>query len=155
MMLLLFVYPMRKHLHSMRSWGATKYWFIFHMVLGIGGPFLILVHSQFTIGSVNAGVALICMLIVAGSGGIGRYLYIESHHGLTGERVNVRELQAQAGFNSSEVKSKLHYAPTVEQRLMQFQGYALPESSENRHRAWRFATLSVRRRAVVYQCTEE
>lgn len=58
MMLLLFLYPLRKHWRFMRHWGATKHWFSVHMLFGIGGPLLILMHSRFSIGSINAGVAL-------------------------------------------------------------------------------------------------
>src|SRR5450631_750670 len=61
MMLLLFSYPLRKYFRFMRRLGQVKYWFIVHMVLGIGGPMLILAHSTFHLGSVNAAVALFSM----------------------------------------------------------------------------------------------
>jgi hypothetical protein len=154
LMLLLFVYPLRKHVRALHNWGATKYWFIVHMVLGLGGPFLILVHSQFHIGSINAGVAMFCMLIVAGSGVIGRFLYVEIHHGLTGEKINLLELQAQAGINSTEVKSKLSFAPEVERRLLDFEARALKRRS-GFGQALRFMTLGLRRRAVLIKCTDE
>ncbi len=38
------------------------------MFLGITGPLLILPHPTFHVGSLNADVALSCMLVVAGSG---------------------------------------------------------------------------------------
>jgi len=155
LMLVLFLYPLRKHVRALHNWGPTKYWFLLHMVLGIGGPFLILVHSQFHISSINAGVALFCMLIVAGSGVVGRYLYVEIHHGLTGEKINLRELQAQAGFNSNEVKSQLHFAPGVEDRLSAFQAYALSDAAGLWGPTWRFLTMTLRRRALGYQCAEE
>jgi len=155
LMLTLFLYPLRKHLKVFQRWGAVKHWFLVHMIIGLGGPWLILVHSQFHIGSVNAAVALFCMLIVAGSGVVGRFLYVEIHHGLSGEKVNLRELQAQAGFNSSEVKSQLHFAPGVEQRLNEFQAYALPASASALRRWWLFFVVGLRRRSVGYQCGEE
>ena len=58
MMLLLFSYPLRKYVRALQGLGKVKWWFWFHLVLGIGGPWLILVHSTFHIGSLNAGVAL-------------------------------------------------------------------------------------------------
>src|SRR5262245_13107521 len=45
MMLLLFAYPMRKHLRVMQRMGPLKYWFVVHMVFGVAGPLLILLHS--------------------------------------------------------------------------------------------------------------
>ena len=71
MLLLLFVYPLRKHFRIFQRLGRVKFWLWFHMTLGIGGPLLILVHSTFRIGSLNAGVALYSMIIVALSGVIG------------------------------------------------------------------------------------
>ena len=72
LMLLLLLYPLRKHVAALRNWGKVKYWFAVHMVLGISGPVLVLAHSTFHMRSTNAAVALICMLVVAGSGIIGR-----------------------------------------------------------------------------------
>ena len=66
------------------------------MVLGILGPLLILYHSNFSLGATNSNVALACMLVVAGSGLIGRYLYTRIHHGLYGRRATLRELSSEA-----------------------------------------------------------
>jgi hypothetical protein len=121
MMLLLFTYPLRKHLRFMHRWGKVKWWFMVHMMLGIGGPMLILVHSTFKIGSLNAGVALISMIIVALSGVIGRFLRVRIHRGLHGERTTLRELQARAGFDQKEARSRLSFAPEVEELLQQFE----------------------------------
>ena len=37
-MLLLLLYPLRKHVRALRNWGAVKHWFLAHMALGLGGP---------------------------------------------------------------------------------------------------------------------
>lgn len=75
MMLLLFTYPLRKHFRFANGWGHIKWWFLLHMLLGVGGPLLILLHSTFRVGSLNAAVALYSMLIVALSGVVGRFIY--------------------------------------------------------------------------------
>jgi hypothetical protein len=92
-MLALFLYPLRKRVRWMRGWGNTRTWFIAHMLLGLSGPWLVLVHCNFRIGSMNAAVALLSMLVVAGSGIIGRYLYVQVHHGLTQRRTELAELR--------------------------------------------------------------
>lgn len=125
MMLMLFSYPLRKYVRPLHRLGKVKWWFVVHMVLGIGGPLLILIHSTFRVGSLNAGVALYSMLIVAGSGVIGRFLYMHVNRGLTGEQTNLRELQARAGLDESEARSKLHFAPEVEARLLKFAEHEL------------------------------
>ncbi|HJV61433.1 MAG TPA: hypothetical protein VJ743_10850, partial [Albitalea sp.] len=73
-MLLLFSYPLRKYVRVLHRWGQVKWWFWVHMALGITGPLLILVHSTFRVGSLNAAVALYSMLIVALSGIVGRFI---------------------------------------------------------------------------------
>lgn len=92
MMLILLLYPARKHLRFMRRWGPIKYWFQIHMMLGVTGPMLILFHSNFGLGSTNSNVALVSMLIVSGSGLLGRIFYTKIHDGLYGRKVELREL---------------------------------------------------------------
>jgi hypothetical protein len=121
MMLLLFTYPLRKHFRFARSWGSVKWWFVLHMILGVGGPLLILLHSTFRIGSLNAGVALYSMLIVAASGVIGRFIFARVNRGLRGEQTDFKALQAKAGLDQEEVRSQLAFAPKVEEYLKAFE----------------------------------
>lgn len=121
MMLLLFSYPLRKHFRFAQNWGRVKWWFLVHMILGIGGPLLILLHSTFHIGSLNAGVALYSMVIVASSGVVGRFIYARVHRGLRGEQTSFKELQVRAKFDQDEVRSRLAFAPKVEANLKAFE----------------------------------
>lgn len=124
-MLLLFAYPLRKRVKVMQRWGAAKWWFAVHMVLGIAGPVLILVHSTFQIGSLNAGVALYSMLIVAGSGVVGRFLYLRTHRGLSGELEGLASLQRDLGLQHDSLHQSLAFAPAVERALIDFEQAAL------------------------------
>jgi hypothetical protein len=121
MMLLLFSYPLRKHFKFARNWGRVKWWFLIHMLLGVGGPALILLHSTFRVGSLNAGVALYSMLAVAASGVIGRFIYARVNRGLRGEKASLKELQSKAGLQQADARSRLAFAPKVETRLMEFE----------------------------------
>lgn len=125
MMLALFVYPLRKYLRSMQGLGNVKWWFWFHLVMGIGGPWLILVHSGFHVGSLNAGVALYSMLVVVCSGVIGRFIHVRVHRGLHGERTSLHALRQRAGFVESVARSRLHFSPRVEARLLAFEQHEL------------------------------
>lgn len=78
-MVLLLLYSARKRIAWLRPLGPTGRWFEIHMLLGVVGPLCILFHSNFNLGAVNSNVALLCMLTVAGSGFIGRYLYARMH----------------------------------------------------------------------------
>jgi hypothetical protein len=93
LMLLLFLYSARKRFRWLGFLGSVAHWFRFHMVLGILGPLCILYHSNFSLGAANSNVALFCMLTVAGSGLIGRYIYSRIHFGLYGRKANMTELR--------------------------------------------------------------
>ena len=154
-LLVILLYPLRKRVRFLHAWGAAKGWFAVHMTCGILGPLLILVHSKFHIGSINAGVALISMLLVAASGLVGRFIYVRIHHGLYGTRMTQAELQAQVGFNSGEVRSKLSFAPRVEQWLREFEATAVGRPKNIVHGMWRFLSLGARARLVRRQCQQE
>lgn len=123
-MLGVFAYPMRKHLRFMQRWGAGKYWFIVHMMVGVIGPVLILVHSTFTIGSLNAGVALLSMIVVALSGVAGRFLYVRLHRGLYGEKLSLDELRRHIEGDGRAV-AQLHFPPDVQAALRAFEAELL------------------------------
>lgn len=95
-MLLLLAYPLRKYVKLLRGAGPVSFWFRTHMALGLIGPTLILYHANFGPGSTNSNVALAAMLIVAGSGIVGRVFYAKIHRGLYGKRAEARELMSEA-----------------------------------------------------------
>lgn len=97
LMLLLLYYPVRKRSSRLGMSGSIKFWFRLHMILGVVGPVLIMFHSNFSLGSMNSFVALFCMITVALSGLVGRYLYQKIHHGLYGKKVTVEEFNIDSG----------------------------------------------------------
>jgi hypothetical protein len=116
LMLLLLVYSARKHFRWLRFLGPTPAWFRFHMVLGIAGPLCILFHSNFKTGAANSNVALFCMLTVASSGFIGRYLYAHIHSGLYGRKLELGELQASAS-GLRELSASVSFLPDLVAQL--------------------------------------
>lgn len=94
LMLVLLLYPLRKRLRFMQGWLQVKSWFRLHMMLGVLGPLCILLHCNFQLGSTNSSVALMAMLLVAGSGLIGRYFYGKFHYGLYGQQVGLQQIKA-------------------------------------------------------------
>lgn len=125
MMLLLLLYPLRKKARFMRRAGPVKYWFRLHMTFGVLGPLCILYHCGFRFGAVNSNVALICMLIVAGSGLVGRYLYMNIHHGLYGSKATLDELRRDASALKQELAERVAFAPQLLERLDTFECRAL------------------------------
>jgi hypothetical protein len=155
MMLLLFSYPLRKHFRFTHGWGRVKWWFLVHMLLGVGGPLLILLHSTFHVGSLNAAVALYSMIIVALSGVVGRFIYARVHRGLRGEVVSLKELQAHVSPEQQDVRSRLAFAPTVEAHLRAFEQAELKAApgwlTYFRQVFW----LPIKQGLVYRQCVEE
>lgn len=92
MMLLLLVYPIRKRVSPRAKWGSIGFWFRTHMLLGLGGPVLILYHSRYTWGALNSAMSLWAMLIVAMSGLVGRFFYARVHRGYSGRKLEVRAI---------------------------------------------------------------
>lgn len=121
MMLLLLLYPLRKHLRFAHGWGNIRFWFWLHVVLGVFGPLLILLHSNFKTSSLNAAVALYSMLLVAGSGVVGRFIFLHINRALQGEQAGLQDLQQRVGLDQQDVHSRLAFAPGVEQRLKDFE----------------------------------
>ncbi len=96
MMLVLLMYPARKRAAWLNIFGGVPGWFKAHMTLGVVGPLLVLFHSNFSLGATNSNVALVCMLLVSGSGLIGRYIYTRVYDGWDMHKSSHDELQATA-----------------------------------------------------------
>lgn len=155
MMLALFSYPLRKHLRVMQRLGKVKWWFWLHLFFGIAGPWLILVHSTFRVGSLNAGVALYSMVIVVLSGVVGRFIYVRVHRGLDGERTGLAELRVRAGLVESEARSRLHFAPRVEEALLAFEQRELGAAPGLRTSLRRVAWLPLQKQLARSRCNAE
>jgi hypothetical protein len=137
---LLLIYPLRKRAPKLAFIGSVPAWFHLHMALGLLAPILILYHATFRTGSVNAQIALTAMLIVAGSGVVGRLIYVRVHKGLTGQKREVRSLAleaaqlrqtfmkdfAQVADIAESLESTLRVAPT---NVFSALAYALGASS--------------------------
>ncbi|MBI5040494.1 MAG: hypothetical protein HZB57_04645 [Gammaproteobacteria bacterium] len=144
MMLLLLLYPLRKKARFMRNIGPIKFWFRMHMTFGVVGPLAILYHCDFQLGSLNSNVALFCMLTVAGSGLIGRYLYMRIHKGLYGSKANMEELRRDAQTLKQELAERIAFAPQLLERLDAFEKQTLCEGALLLTRITRKLTLGFR-----------
>ncbi|MBI2733898.1 MAG: hypothetical protein HYX44_11530 [Aquabacterium sp.] len=155
-MLLLFTYPLRKRWRVTYNWGASKYWFVAHMVLGIMGPWLILLHSTFHIGSTNAAVALFSMVIVALSGVVGRFLYVRLHADLRGEKATLAGLRGALSNQHQAADSRLQSMPSVLEALHAFERDALENGpAQGARHLWRLFVLPLQRQRVAQRCKAE
>ncbi len=67
------LYPLRK-LRSDARWGRTAAWLKLHMVTGLVGPYMVLLHTALKFNGL-AGLTMLLTAVVVASGLVGRYLY--------------------------------------------------------------------------------
>ena len=113
LILTLLLYPVRKRFKVLKFLGSIKNWFRVHMMLGVVGPLAILYHSNFQLGSVNSTAAMLAMLLVAGSGLVGRFLYAKIHKGLYGRKTNLKELLASVKLSTAETGGAAQFVPDL------------------------------------------
>lgn len=144
LMLSLLIYPLRKRVRFMNRMGSMKAWFIYHQFAGITGPTLVLFHSTFHIGSMNARVALYSMLLVAISGLIGRFLYRHIHKGMYGQHLTMRDAEEDLKLSAEDVRSVFAAYPKIQAKLADFRSYAFAHEPNAWKRIVRFVTLKSR-----------
>jgi hypothetical protein len=125
LMLTLLLYPVSKRVELLTRWIPIRYWFGIHMLFGILGPVMILFHSNFQLGSTNSTIAMISMLLVAGSGLVGRYIYTNIHHGLYGSRITLNELKQEAADNHVELLNMYGMDEVLNTRLKKMEDKVL------------------------------
>ena len=121
LMALLLIYPLRKRVRVMQSWGSIKYWFRTHMLFGVIGPVMILYHSNFRLGSTNSNVAMFCMLLVASSGLVGRYFYTRIHFGLYGHQATLEELRKDLHVTRGNLGAHNKLSPRIIGYMKQYE----------------------------------
>ena len=117
LMLTLLFYPLRKKFRLLQMLGSTKAWFRMHMILGLVGPLMVLYHCNFRMGSFNSQVALYAMLLVAGSGIVGRHFYANIHRGLYGRKTSLGELQQELSASAEASHGITRLMPNLVARL--------------------------------------
>lgn len=90
------LYSIRKLLTDAR-WGNMESWLRFHIVTGLVGPYMVLLHAAMMFQGL-AGVTMLLTVVVVISGVVGRYLYTAMPHAATlppkaAETVGVRAAQ--------------------------------------------------------------
>jgi hypothetical protein len=139
------LYPMRKRAKWLNKWAILPKWFKWHMIVGILGPALILLHSAFHMGSTDGAVAMVCMMLVTGSGVFGRFVYAKIHYGLYGREASQAQLLKDLeGFGN--VNAIFNFAPGVTDKLLEFRDFAMNSSTAGKGSMWNVLTIGLRGR---------
>jgi hypothetical protein len=146
MMVLLLLYSLRKRWRLLGSSGPIQAWFHVHMALGILGPLAILFHCNFQLGSLNANVALLCMVVVSTSGLVGRFIYTRIHYEYLGRVATLTELRDEASHDGRLLHALTERVPELGRVLSEFRESALVPRRSLPSRALAFLTLGGRAR---------
>jgi hypothetical protein len=80
------LYSLRKRSRLAR-WGRPAVWLRFHIITGLVGPYMVLLHSSWRYNGL-AAAAMLMTVIVVFSGIIGRYIYTRIPRGPGGEELS-------------------------------------------------------------------
>jgi hypothetical protein len=84
-------YMIRKRARKLHSFGILKHWLEFHIFLCTLGPIFVLYHTAFKFGGI-VSVSFWSMVAVVLSGVIGRFIYIQIPHSISGQELSMNEL---------------------------------------------------------------
>jgi hypothetical protein len=87
------LYSLRKRSRLAR-WGRTASWLRFHIVTGLVGPYMVLLHAAWRYNGL-AGLVMLMTVVVVVSGFIGRYIYTRVPRNADGLMLEAGELQAR------------------------------------------------------------
>jgi hypothetical protein len=68
---------------------------------------------------------MVAMLLVAGSGLVGRYIYAKIHYGLYGKEMTLNELRKDFDDKANVMRYILDYAPALQKRIKDFDELAV------------------------------
>ena len=118
MMLLIFLYPLRKRSTILQKIGTQAQWLHVHIALGIVGPVLVTFHSTGKLGGIVA-IAFYSMWAIVASGFFGRYLYAKIPRTVQGNKMTLKEIEGKLG----DLVAALHASERREEVLENIEGF--------------------------------
>jgi hypothetical protein len=116
MMLLMLLYSVRKRVPLLRRAGPLSRWLDVHIFLGVFGPLLVVLHSSLKVQGLVA-LSFWSMVIVAWSGVLGRYLYLQIPRTRAGEEIALAEIEKQDKELTQELRVRFGLAEAQLLRL--------------------------------------
>jgi hypothetical protein len=105
MMVLMLLYSVRKRVGALRRLGSLSRWLDVLILLGVFGPLLVVLHSTFKVQGLVA-LSFWSMVVVASSGVLGRYLYLQIPRTRAGEERALAELEAEDRALSEQLRTR-------------------------------------------------
>ena len=99
------LYALRKRSRNAR-WGKISSWLQFHIITGLVGPYMVLLHTSWKFNGL-AGIVMLMTGVVVISGFIGRYIYTAIPRTADGLEIEAGELQRHIARMESEINGWL------------------------------------------------
>ena len=105
-------YSIRKRFSFMTDIGSLRSWLDIHMFLGIVGTILTTTHTTYKLGGL-VSISFWCMIIVASSGLLGRYLYGWIPHQVSGKELEIEEVRSLLETADRQMEQALGKSPQI------------------------------------------
>lgn len=93
-MLLTFLYPLRKRMALLQRFGTQSQWLQVHILFGLGGPALVVFHTAGKLGGL-ASIGFYATMAMVLSGIFGRYLYAKVPRTRRGNAMTLAQIEAE------------------------------------------------------------
>ena len=121
------LYTLRKRSRSAR-WGRVSSWLQFHIVTGLVGPYMVLLHSSWKFNGL-AGIVMLMTGVVVISGFIGRYIYTAIPRTADGMEIEAGELQRQIDGLEADIGIWMAKQPRTSDQLLRYSTVSISNSS--------------------------
>jgi hypothetical protein len=111
------LYSLRKRAVTAR-WGRMATWLRLHVVFGLVGPYLVLLHTGWQFNGL-AGLAMLLTVVIVASGFIGRYIYTAIPRSADGIALDADDLQHQIATAEAALQHNLADNPQAARMLAQ------------------------------------
>jgi hypothetical protein len=123
------LYTLRKRSRRAR-WGRVSSWLQFHIVTGLVGPYMVLLHSSWKFNGL-AGIVMLMTGVVVISGFIGRYIYTAIPRTADGIEIETGELQRQIGSLEADIGVWMAKQPRASDQLLRYSTVSMSNSSRS------------------------
>lgn len=128
LMLMPFLYMLRKRLPWLKSSGSLRGWLEVHLFCGVVGPVLVTFHTSFKFNGI-VSAAYWSMVVVVLSGFIGRYLFVRIPRSIRGNELARGDLDARAESLKVEIADSAQ-SMEVLRRVEAFEQSEVPAAAD-------------------------
>jgi hypothetical protein len=122
------LYSLRKRRLTAR-WGRISTWLNFHIITGLVGPYLVLLHTAWKFNGI-AGLVMLLTVIIVMSGFVGRYIYTAVPRRSDGAEMEVVEMERLAHGVQSELN---HWLETQSIEIQSAARRLIEQSTTDEH----------------------